>query len=70
MSHIAKPNKNKIELIYCVAIGISMEMVYYCWECAHRFNSWDLKTFMEVAPSSTTIWKARKVLKANKVKNI
>lgn len=63
---IAKPNMKKIDLMACVAVGVSVEMVYYVWQCAHRFNSFDLGFFMFIAPCDTTIWKAKRVLKLSK----
>ena len=59
---IPKPNEKKICITACCAVGISSDMVLYIWKCAHQYNSWDLGTFMVVAPGKSTILAAKRIL--------
>ena len=64
---IPKPNEKKISLVACVAVGISSDMVFHVWRCAHQYNSWDLGTFMVVPPGKSTIHAAKRILRLSGV---
>ena len=64
---IPKHNEKKICIIACCAVGVSPEMVFHIWKCAHKYSSWDLATFMVVAPGKSTVLAAKRILKLSGV---
>lgn len=65
---ITKVNKEVIDRLTCVAVGVTYETVLQVWRCARRYKSWDLDLFMANPPAArSTIYKVRRVLFLSKV---
>lgn len=59
---ILKPSIKKISAIAVIALDTKIESVMEIWNLAYKFQSWDLKTYMENPPSATNIWKAKRIV--------
>jgi hypothetical protein len=65
---ITKVNKEIIDHLACIAVGVTYETVLQVWKCARRYSSWDLDLFMASPPAArSTIYKVRRVLFLSKI---
>lgn len=59
---VKRPNINRVSALAVLALDTRIETVMRIWELAHRFQSWDLPTYMDHPPSKTNIWKTRRIV--------
>lgn len=59
---IRKPSTKGISAIAVVALDTRIETVMKIWTLAHKYQSWDIASFMENPPSRTNIWKTQRIV--------